>query len=77
MTGRRRVAVTSRLPGAAVAWLERAHEVRVHAGAPITGEDELVEFFADAEAALTLLRAGADRIGASASVAILTDGASD
>ena len=56
MTGRARVAVTSRLPGAAVAWLEQAHEVRVHAGEPITGEDELVEFIADADAALTLLQ---------------------
>ena len=56
MTDRARVAVTSRLPGAAVEWLERAHEVRVHAGEPITGEDELVEFIADADAALTLLQ---------------------
>ncbi|MEX1311464.1 MAG: D-glycerate dehydrogenase [Candidatus Sulfomarinibacteraceae bacterium] len=56
MTDRARVAVTSRLPGAAVEWLERAHEVRVHSGEPITGEDELVEFIADADAALTLLQ---------------------
>jgi glyoxylate reductase len=56
VTSRARVAVTSKLPGRAVAWLEKAHKVRVHVGEPITAEDELVEFLGEADAALTLLQ---------------------
>jgi glyoxylate reductase len=51
-----RVAVTSQLPGKAVAWLEESHNVWVHKGEPITDEDELIGFIGEAEAALTLLQ---------------------
>jgi len=54
--GRARVAVTSKLPGRAVAWLEENHDVRVHDGDPITDEDDLIGFVGDAHAALTLLQ---------------------
>jgi glyoxylate reductase len=52
----RHIAVTSELPGRAVAMLEGKHEVRVHSGEPLTGEDELVSFIGDADAVLTLLQ---------------------
>ena len=54
--GRVRVAVTSKLPGRAVEWLEERHDVRVHDGEPITDEDDLIAFLGDADAALTLLQ---------------------
>jgi len=50
------IAVTSELPGKAVEQLEAKHEVWVHRGEPITGEDELAEFIGEADAALTLLQ---------------------
>lgn len=50
------IAVTSELPGRAVAWLEEKHRVRVHDGEPITDEDDLVAFIGDAGAVLTLLQ---------------------
>jgi len=53
---RAQIAVTSELPGRAVAWLEEKHNVRVHEGEPITGEEELVAFIGDASAVLTLLQ---------------------
>jgi glyoxylate reductase len=49
------VAVTSPLPGRAVAWLEEAARVRLHRGPQITAEDELIDFVGDADGALTLL----------------------
>ncbi len=52
----RHIAVTSKLPGRAVAMLEEAHAVRVHAGDPITDEDRLIGFVGEADAVLTLLQ---------------------
>lgn len=50
------VAVTSELPGRAVAWLEEKYDVRVHAGDPLIGEEEFVGFIGEADAVLTLLQ---------------------
>lgn len=50
------IAVTSLLPGRAVAMLEEKHEVRVHSGEALTGEDELAAFIGSADAVLTLLQ---------------------
>jgi glyoxylate reductase len=49
------VAVTAELPGRAVEALEERCLVRVHAGAQITDEDELISFIGAADAVLTLL----------------------
>lgn len=49
------VAVTSPLPGRAVAELEARFRVRVHDGAPLTDPELLARFLAGAEGALTLL----------------------
>ncbi|MEE4272727.1 MAG: D-glycerate dehydrogenase [Thermoanaerobaculales bacterium] len=50
------IAVTSELPGKAVEQLEAEHEVWVHRGEPIIGEDELAAFIGEADAVLTLLQ---------------------
>ena len=50
------IAVTSELPGKAVEQLEAEHEVWVHRGEPITGEEELGAFIGEADAVLTLLQ---------------------
>jgi glyoxylate reductase len=52
----KQVAVTSKLPGRAVAWLEEKHAVRVHTGEALTEEDRLIDFIGDSEAVLTLLQ---------------------
>jgi glyoxylate reductase len=49
------VAVTSRLPGRAVEWLESRCEVVVNDGDQITDEDRLIAFIGEADAVLTLL----------------------
>jgi len=50
-----RVAVTSRLPGRAVEWLEERCRVTLNTGTQITDEDGLIAFIAAADGALTLL----------------------
>jgi glyoxylate reductase len=50
------VAVTSELPGRAVARLEAKHLVRLNRGRQITDEDALTAFVGDAHAVLTLLQ---------------------
>ena len=53
---RAQIAVTSELPGRAVEELQAEHNVRVHRGEPLTGEDELIAFVGEADAVLTLLQ---------------------
>jgi glyoxylate reductase len=52
---RPRVAVTSELPGRALAWLDEAFDTRVHRGAALTDEDALAEFVGDRDGLLCLL----------------------